>query len=81
MTTTQIATDTVQIAIDKLNLFSAVMIAEGEWEMAGVAEEDQQPEVAIAAWQLLVDDGIVWQLQGAFGRQAAAMIEAGLITT
>jgi hypothetical protein len=51
--------------------YTAVMIAEGVQE----ADEDQQ----IEAWQHLVDTGLAWQLQGAFGRQAAAMIEAGVI--
>jgi hypothetical protein len=33
----------------------------------------------IGAWQLLVDTGQAWKLQGWFGRTAAAMIEDGLI--
>ena len=33
----------------------------------------------LAAWQMLVDTGLAWQLQGSFGRTAAALIEAGEI--
>jgi|TARA_R110001599_G_scaffold253577_1_gene453840 hypothetical protein len=33
----------------------------------------------LQAWQLLVDNGQAWKLQGWFGRTAAAMIEDGLI--
>lgn len=51
--------------------YDAVMIAEGVQE----ATEEEQLE----AWQYLVDTGLAWQLQGAFGRQAARMIAAGLI--
>ena len=51
--------------------FQAVMIAEGVEE----ATDDEK----IEAWQILVDTGIAWQLQGHFGRQAAALIAHGII--
>lgn len=47
----------------------AVMIAEG-------AEESTEEEF-FSAWQHLIDTGVVWQLQGFFGRQAADMIAGG----
>lgn len=53
-----------------MDLFTATMIAEG----VEPAEEDQQ----IEAWQMLIDTGTCWKLQGWFGRQAAALIEAGI---
>jgi hypothetical protein len=56
----------------ELSLFDAVMIAEG-------VEEPESEEQYYAAWQKLVDSGQAWQLQGWFGRQAQALIEAGLI--
>lgn len=52
--------------------FTAIGIAEG------FIEEPDQKRV-IAAWQHLLDTGLVWKLQGWFGRQATAMIEQGLI--
>lgn len=50
--------------------YEATMIAEGMEE----ADEATQ----IEARQCLIDTGLVWQLQGCFGRQAARMIEAGI---
>ena len=41
----------------------------------GTLTEDQEIEL----FQNLVDSGLAWQLQGRIGRQAADMIEAGLI--
>lgn len=42
----------------------------------GTLDEDQEKEL----FQHLVDTGLAWQLQGRIGRQAADMIEAGIIT-
>ena len=49
---------------------SATMIAEG-------TEDAESQEHLIAAWQYLIDTGIVWQLQGWFGRKARELIDAG----
>ena len=53
--------------------YTATGIAEG------FIEADSEEQV-IEAWQHLVDTGLAWQLQGFFGRQAAAMIEEGILT-
>lgn len=55
-----------------MNTFDAVMIAEGM--------QDADEATQIEAWQMLVDTGLAWTLQGSFGRQARAMIDAGIIT-
>lgn len=41
--------------------------------------DPETDEEALAYWQKLVDTGYAWQLNGWYGRQAASMIEAGLI--
>jgi len=55
-----------------MSLFEATMIAEG-------ADEAESKEQYLEAWQLLVDTGTCWKLQGFFGRTATALIESGLI--
>jgi hypothetical protein len=51
--------------------YEAVALAEG-------FEEGTEEEV-LSAWQHLHDTGLAYQLQGAFGRMAASLIEQGLI--
>ena len=55
-----------------MTIFEATMIAEGVYEPSDKQEW-------IAAWQLLLDDGIVWSLQGWFGRMARNLIDSGII--
>jgi hypothetical protein len=52
-----------------MNTFDAVMIAE--------TGDISEPEV-VEAWQHLIDTGIVWSLQGWFGRTARDLIENGV---
>lgn len=54
--------------------FTAVSIAEGFCGGEDATEDEQ-----IEAWQYLVDTGQAWTLQGFFGRQARALIKAGII--
>lgn len=55
-----------------MDTYTAIGIAEGFIE----AENEQQ---IIDAWQHLVDTGIVWQMQGWFGRTATHLIEEGVL--
>lgn len=55
-----------------MDSFTAVGIAEGFIE----AESEEQ---VIAAWQYLHSSGMAYKLQGWFGRQARALIDAGVI--
>lgn len=45
------------------------------YETDGLSDDD-----TIALFQELVDSGMVWKLQGHYGRVAEALIEQGLVT-
>lgn len=66
------------MATPKMTIYEATMIAEGCAEQVGYDPDDV--ELRRDAWQLLIDAGTCWQLQGWFGRQAVALIEAGECT-
>lgn len=55
--------------------FSATMTAEG-----ASGYETQDYAKYLSAWQYLIDTGLVWGLQGFFGRTARDLIEQGLCT-
>lgn len=57
----------------QMSTFDAVMIAEG------VIQADSQEEY-IEAWQMLIDTGMAYQLQGWFHRTADSLIENGHCT-
>ena len=63
----------------KLDTFTATMIAEGEFGLADVKEDEITEELILEAWQYLVDTGMAWTLQGWFGRTAIKLIEQGII--
>jgi hypothetical protein len=42
----------------------------------GVYETDE--DTVLEAWQSLIDSGMVWTLQGFYGRTATRLIEQGL---
>ena len=60
----------------KLDTFKATMICEGDYIMAGV--DNPTEELIISAWQFIIDNGTVWNLQGSFGRTAETLINKGI---
>lgn len=53
-----------------MNSFEAIEIIEGD--------TDADEAMILEAWQHLIDTGLVWSLQGFYGRTAARLIEQGL---
>jgi len=53
--------------------YLATAYAEGFCEGEGATEEEQ-----IRAWQYLIDTGLVWKLQGWFGKAAQELIRLGI---
>jgi|TARA_B110000285_G_C14800823_1_gene457353 hypothetical protein len=52
------------------------------YDAIGLAEgfiEAESQEQFIEAWQFLLDTGLVWTLQGFFGRTAVSMIKEGIL--
>jgi len=54
-------------------LYNATMIAEG-------AMDETNDMSYIQAWQHLVDTGVVWELQGFYGRAAHRMLSEGTLS-
>jgi hypothetical protein len=46
----------------------------------GFGDQDHDEEAIISAWQYLIDLGLVWSLQGWYGRTAARLIAGGICT-
>ena len=62
-----------------LTVFQATMLAEGLPDLAGYDAKDVTDDLMRTAWQMLVDTGACWALQGSFGRTALRLIETGMI--
>jgi hypothetical protein len=57
--------------------FDATMVCEGATELVAGADTLTEAD-QLSAWQYLIDTGLAWSLQGAFGRHAKHLIDAGL---
>lgn len=62
----------IEWTLPTMDNYTAMGIAEGFIE----AQNENQ---VIEAWQHLVDTGIVWSLQGWYGRNAKRLIDNGVI--
>jgi hypothetical protein len=58
-------------------LLQTILICEGVEDPPGETPEEQEAAY-YAAWQELIDKGLVWTLQGWFGRTAMHLIELGV---
>ena len=57
-------------------LLQTILICEGVEDPPGETPEEQEAAY-YAAWQELINSGLVWTLQGWFGRTAMHFIEQG----
>lgn len=55
-----------------MDTYLAVSIIEG------FSGEDHSEDQIIEAWQALIDSGLVWRLQGSYGRTAQYLINEGI---
>ena len=62
--------------MEKFTVFSAVEVAETHAMKLGAGDVEEAARY-VAAFQFLIDSGVVWELQGSLGRQAAYLIDAG----
>ena len=62
-----------------MTVFQATMLAEGLPGLAGYDPKDITDDLMRQAWQMLVDTGACWALNGSFGRTAMRLIETGMI--
>lgn len=62
-----------------MNPLLAIQIIEGDINADDDTSDDDNSRT-LDAWQHLIDTGIVWQLQGWYGRTAARLIESGQCT-
>ena len=55
-----------------MDTYLAVSIIEG------FSGEDHTEEEILQAWQALIDSGLVWRLQGFYGRTAQYLLDQGI---
>ena len=65
----------------ELDDFTASLIADGCWDLAGVKVSelglDKAEKLYVKAYQHLIDTGLCWQLQGRISREAIHLISKG----
>jgi len=69
MTNTKKTEEATEVRFDALSFIM-------DFESGALESEEE----LIAGFQGLIDSGMVWQLQGSYGRTAMQLIEAGLCT-
>ena len=63
-----------------MTTFDAIDLIEGVREPSDFDRNETLQELMIEAWQSLIDTGLVWKLQGSYGRTAASLIQQGICT-
>jgi len=63
-----------------MDVTDKIEIAMGVMEAIEIIEADffEDDIVMVQAYQTLIDTGIIWKLQGCYGRVATALIENGI---
>ena len=63
-----------------MDVTDKIEIAMGVMEAIEIIEADffEDDIVMVQAYQTLIDTGVIWKLQGCYGRTAATLIENGI---
>ena len=71
------------IGVEKMSTFMAVEMIETAHDnnlLVSEADDIMEPDDVIEAYQFLINNGIIWIMEGTYGRMAEYLIDYGICT-